>query len=228
MKRPHGVAAVLAALAGVLAACGGAPAGAPRPNVVWISVDTLRADRLSCYGNERATSPCIDAFAREALHYADMVTLLPKTGPSMATHLTGLAPCEHGVTANKLRIPDEAPTVAEALLAAGYRTAAFVSNPVLSADKGFARGFEVYREIGEEGALPELNRRFFKWAEKHDWSEPSFVWLHYIDPHGPYTPPSECAELGAYCYWNNGRVVRPPRFSRFDAPLTKEWRTVAK
>jgi arylsulfatase len=175
-------------------ACGGA-APAERAHLLLVSADALRADHLSLNGYARETSPCIDAFAREALDYGDMVTLLPKTGPSMATHLTGLAPCEHGVTANKLCIPDEAPTVAEALLAAGYRTAAFVSNPVLSADKGFARGFEVYREIGEEGALPELNRRFLKWAEKHDWSEPTFVWLHYIDPHGPYTPPSECAEL---------------------------------
>jgi len=173
-------------------ACTPAPV---RPHVILVTVDTLRPDHLSLSGYGRETSPNIDAFAAEALHFPEAVAVLPKTGPSMTTHLSGLAPCEHQVTANRIRIPDEVPLVAELFEAAGYRTAAFVSNPVLSRPKGYARGFRVFKEFTKEGGLDGLNASFLKWARKRAWDRPSFVWIHYIDPHGPYTPPGDYAEL---------------------------------
>lgn len=178
---------------GLLGACS-QPSGPPA-HVVLITVDTLRADHLSMNGYERATSPRLDAFAEEALHYEQAVAVLPKTGPAMTTHLTGRGPCQHGVTANHVMIPAEVPMVAELFKAAGYRTAAFVSNPVLSVQKGYSRGFDVYREFAKAGGLDRLNRQALKWLGKQDWVEPTFVWLHYIDPHGPYTPKGEYKAL---------------------------------
>ena len=173
----------------LLVACGGS--GEPSPHVFLITVDTLRADHLSMNGYGRETSPNLDAFAAEALHYEQAVAVLPKTGPSVTTHLTGRDPCETGVTANRILIPAQVPMVAEMFKAAGYRTAAFVSNPVLSPDKGYSRGFDKYAEFAKVGGLDEMNRRALKWMDRQEWTEPTFVWLHYIDPHGPYTPKGE-------------------------------------
>ena len=177
-----------------ITACSQPADEAPR-HVLLITVDTLRADHLSMNGYARETSPHLDAFAADALHYEQAVAVLPKTGPSITTHLTGRDPCEHGVTANRVLIPAAATLVAERFKAAGYRTAAFVSNPVLSPDKGYARGFDVYREFAKAGGLDKMNRQALKWLDKQDWSEPTFVWLHYIDPHGPYTPKDEYEHL---------------------------------
>ncbi len=190
MNVPRNLALLLAAGA---AAC--APSAPERPHVVLVTVDTLRPDHLSLDGYGRDTSPSIDAFAAAAWHFSDAVAVLPKTGPSMTTHLSGLQACEHQVSANRIRIPDEVPLVAELFAAAGYRTAAFVSNPVLSRAKGYARGFRVYREFAKEGGLDGLNASFLEWAGRKDWKRPTFVWIHYIDPHGPYTPPGEYADL---------------------------------
>ena len=184
-----------AALVAALSSVGCGPGADGRPHIVLVTVDTLRADHLSLNGYERETSPHVDAFARAAWHFPDATAVLPKTGPSVTTHLSGLHPCEHQVTANRIRIPGEVPLLAERLKTAGYRTAAFVSNPVLSRPKGYARGFDVYREFTKEGGLEDLNRRFLRWAAKDGWDTPTFVWIHYIDPHGPYTPPGEYEDL---------------------------------
>ena len=185
-----------------LAACGREP---PPPHVVLVTIDTLRADHLSLYGYARATSPEIDAFGAEALVFTDAITLLPKTAPGMATHLSGLPPCAHGVRSNPVRIPAGVPMLAERLRERGYRTAAFVANPVLAAAKGFGRGFDHFEVIeagdptsGESfvrGGTVELNARFLEWASDGDWERPTFVWLHYLDPHGPYNPPAEVEAL---------------------------------
>ena len=180
-------------LLGVLAAC--APQAGPPPHVFLITVDTLRADHLSMNGYARATSPNIDALAAEALHFEQAVAVLPKTGPSVTTHLSGLDPCAHGVTANRYQIPPQVTLVAERFAAAGYRTAAFVSNPVLAEEKGYSRGFSKYQVFAKVGGLDDMNRRALKWMEKQDWQQPTFVWLHYIDPHGPYTPKGEYRDL---------------------------------
>jgi arylsulfatase len=177
-----------AGLALALAACGGPPA----PHIVLVSADALRADHLSLFGYPRDTSPRLDAFAREASVFAQAISVIPKTAPSFATAFTGRHPEEHGVRSNFAALPAGIPLLAERLRAAGYRTAAFVSNPALAGTKGFARGFDVYELLPAEGGVARVNQAFLAFAEE-PWERPTFVWLHYIDPHGPYDPPPEHA-----------------------------------
>ncbi len=180
-------------------ACGGDGAdpvepNSKRPHIVLITADTLRADHLSCYGYAREASPDIDAFAQTATRYADAITVIPKTCPSFATMFTGLHPDEHRVRHNRVRLPDDAPRVAEVLAARGYRTAAFIGNPVLRAEVGLSRGFETYELFPEDDAVPQALEAFLEWSAQ-PWDRPTFVWIHFIDPHGPYDPPGEFAEL---------------------------------
>ena len=120
--------------------------------------------------------------------------MIPKTAPSFATIFTGRHPREHGVRSNFARLPTELPVLAEQLREAGYRTAAFVSNPALREKKGFARGFDHFELLREEQGVARVNRAFHAFAAS-DWTQPTFVWLHYIDPHGPYEPPEGMASL---------------------------------
>ncbi len=183
---------MLALIAALTAGCD-RPAAKSSPHVVLVTADALRADHLSGNGYPRATSPRLDAFARTAWSFSNAVTVLPKTGPSFVTLFSGLHPRVHLVEANRYRIPSDVPLLAERLKTAGYRTAAFVSNPVLSSGKGYARGFESYRIVDGVAAV---NGAFREWAEAA-WQSPTFVWVHYIDPHGPYTPPADLADLFA-------------------------------
>ena len=93
------------------------------------------------------------------------------------------------------------PVLAEQLKRGGYRTAAFVGNPVLRANMGYARGFDVYeRHTKNTGGVATVNDGFKRWV-RLPWSEPTFVWLHYMDPHGPYTPPAEFESLFVEDEW---------------------------
>jgi arylsulfatase A-like enzyme len=185
-----------AAVLMLVVACGGDGAVDARPHIILITSDTLRADHLSVNGYPRETSPSIDAFAGEAWHFTDAITVIPKTGPAFATMFTGLHPQQHGVRSNFEAIPETVPVLAERLADAGYRTAAFVGNPALRSGKGYARGFEHYVLFDgrrAEGVL-SVNEAFLAWAQ-NAWDRPSFVWIHYMDPHGPYTPPAEVERL---------------------------------
>ena len=179
----------------LLAACGGG-SKEPRlnqPHIVMVTSDTLRADHLSIFGYPRATSPSLDEFAVRSWHFTDAVTVIPKTGPSFVTLLTGWHSVQHGVRSNFEAIPEGLPVLPEWLKSGGYATAAFVGNPVLREGIGFSRGFDVYRLFDgkrDEG-VQSVNQAFFEWADEHDWGRPTFVWIHYMDPHGPYTPAAE-------------------------------------
>jgi arylsulfatase len=172
-----------------------AQAAAAPPDIILVTADALRADHLSINGYPRATSPTMDGFARSAWHFTEALSVIPKTGPSFATLFTGQPPSVHGVGSNRRRIPEALPVLAERLRTAGYRTAAFVGNPVLDPTKGFARGFDVYRLPSGGDGVTEVNQAFFAWAEEGPWRTPSFAWLHYIDPHGPYRPPPHLEAL---------------------------------
>ena len=165
-----------------------------RPHLVLITADTLRPDHLSQNGYPRATSPRLDAFAEGAWSFDDAVTPIPKTGPAFTTLFTGRHPEEHGVRWNFTTLPTELPLLAERLSAAGYRTAAFVGNPVLRESKGYGRGFDHYETFSKDDGVAPVNAAFFEWAAA-EWDQPSFVWIHYIDPHGPYEPPAEFEAL---------------------------------
>ena len=166
------------------------PAGGTQPptHVFLITIDTLRADHLGSSGYARATSPHLDAFAASAWRFPDAVTPVPKTGPSVTTLLSGHHPNEHGVDSNPVGIPEALPMLAERMGRAGYRTGAFVSNPVLTAAKGYDRGFETFvLEPGTDG-VERVNDAFFAWSKQAADERPTFAWIHYMDPHGPYTP----------------------------------------
>ena len=174
---------------------GGSPRVDRRPNVVLVVIDTLRADRLGVYGAERWTSPEIDRrlAARGAL-LEDAYAQAPWTIPSAISYLTGRHPGElvrGGL--DGLAIPEDVPTLAELLHAAGYRTGAFVANPTLHDGIGFARGFDTFyvapAEIASLGLHGDtVNRRVLPWLAAHG-GRPYFLYVHYLDPHDPYDNP---------------------------------------
>ena len=191
MRRP-------AACLALWLACGCGAARKPAPNLLLISVDTLRADRLACYGGPRDLGRALCALADTGTRYTWAFSTAPATAPSVASLLTGLYPRSHGVSQHARSVlADRVPTLAAALHEAGYATAAFVSNPVLERGKRLDRGFEVYddemprRERNRPGyrerAARETTDAALAWARSAP--EPRFLWVHYQDPHGPYEPP---------------------------------------
>lgn len=136
-----------ASVAALLTSACGRAAPEPRPNVVLVSIDTLRADHLGCYGYERDTSPRLDRFAERSIRYANALAPAPWTLPSHASMLTGRDPFEIGVSDIRSTIPHDVATLAELLSQAGYQTAAFVDSTrrgFVGGERGFARGFEAF------------------------------------------------------------------------------------
>jgi arylsulfatase A-like enzyme/Flp pilus assembly protein TadD len=186
----------LAALAGLgLAACGG---GVER--IVLVSVDTLRADHVGCYGAGFAHTPTLDAAAARGVRFETAISPAPLTLPSHATLLTGLDPPEHGVRHNGIfRLADDVPTLAEHLRARGFATAAFVGAFVLERRFGLARGFDRYDDRtsrrASEGGLAGYAERpadqvidaALAWLD----TAPArfFLFVHLYDPHAEYRPP---------------------------------------
>ena len=174
-----------------VAFCACAPDGAR--NVVLVTVDTLRADHLGCYGYSRPTSPRIDAFAAGAVLYERAMASAPWTVPSHASLFTGLDPFEHGAysfpaTPGMLRnvhpLESSHTTLAEALSEEGYATAAFVANAgFLHRSLGLDQGFGTYHP--ERVPAVKLNERVFEWLESHR-DERFFLFVNYMDAHWPY------------------------------------------
>jgi len=186
---------LLLALGGVIAISGAAAGwfGHGRPNVVIIVIDTLRADHLGCYGYARETSPEIDRLAGHGLLFERAIAQAPWTAPSVASLFTGNPPASHGAIGSiasrelRARLAAEQTTLAERFRAAGYRTAAFVTNPNIAHALGFGQGFETYVEqmLAPAGAVT-------RWAIEQladPDPRPLFLYLHYMDPHSDYTPP---------------------------------------
>jgi arylsulfatase A-like enzyme len=126
-----------------------APKGIPpgledAPNVILIGVDTLRADRLSCYGHTASGTPSLDALAADGVRYADMTAQASWTKPSFATIFTSLYPSSHRATGKPHRLPEAVTTLAETLAASGYHTGGLANNPSISAAFGFDQGFADY------------------------------------------------------------------------------------
>lgn len=175
------------------------------PDILLISVDTLRADRLGCYGATAVDTPAIDSLARQGVRFSNAFSPVPLTLPAHWTLHTGLEPWHHGVADNGMAadLPPGA-TLAEKLGAAGYDTAAFVSAFVLHSTFGLDRGFARYDDgPAADAALDRLAHatapadervgRALRWLQKRDRKSgrPFFLWLHLFDPHAPYDPPAE-------------------------------------
>jgi arylsulfatase A-like enzyme/Tfp pilus assembly protein PilF len=181
------------------------PAGRRQPNVLLITIDTLRPDALGWIGRTNDT-PAIDALAARGFRFPRAVTPVPLTLPAHTSIMTGLLPRRHGVRDNGQTFGTGSTTLAETLRAAGWSTAAFVSGFPLQRLFGLDHGFDHY-----DDALPEGREG---WVERFaadttaaalEWlaaaPQPWFVWVHYYDPHDPYEPPRAFwgpGERGAY------------------------------
>ena len=173
-----------------------------RLNVILVTIDTLRADRLSSYGSEQVSTPHIDRLAREGVRFSNAATTVPFTLPAHSSIMTGTYPPFHGVRENVGYYLDEtAPTLAERLSAAGWDTAGFVSAFVLDSRWGIGRGFGRYRDDFQlDPNKPSVNvgqvqrdgrdtiEEAFAWLDEPR-DQPFFLWVHLFEPHDPYTPP---------------------------------------
>ncbi|MGH7898499.1 MAG: sulfatase-like hydrolase/transferase, partial [Candidatus Binatia bacterium] len=188
-----------------------------RPNILLVTIDTLRADHCSTYGYARPTTPRLSELAASGVRFEVAYAPMATTGPSHGTMFTSLLPRSHGVLKNGLTLSDRPPTLAAALLAAGYRTAAVVSSYAVHRRFGLGRGFLTYDD-DFTGARPSLTHKVFweghevpgpfdrradetrakavDWLERQGYLEarrsalpPFFLWVHFFDPHSPYDPP---------------------------------------
>ncbi len=157
-------------------------ASPPAPNLILISLDTLRADRLGSYGYARDTTPSLDAFAARSVVFEDVLAQFPRTLESHRSLFSARYPFrEKG-----------APVLAEVLRAAGYRTAGFTGGGYVHSRFGFARGFERYEHEMPKGGLEGVAPRVVRWLEEGG-SEPFFLFVHTYDVHCPYAPPKPWA-----------------------------------
>jgi choline-sulfatase len=174
-------------------------AAMPRPsNVLIVSLDTTRPDRLPAYGYQSASMPALDRLAREGAVFERATTVAPLTLTAHTSLFTGLYPTRHGVRDNADAPLDRAhPTLAEILKGHGFRTAAFVGSSVLDKDRGLSRGFDVYGDIGAADArTPGRLRRpgnevvdaALAWLDAAA-NSPYLLWVHLYDAHAPCRPP---------------------------------------
>lgn len=177
-------------------ACGGAPEG-PRPNVILISADTLRADHVGVNGYQRETSPAIDALAARGVNFTNAYSQAPNTAPSHTSILTSLYPSVHGVLQHG-QVPDEKiVTLPEALRDAGYQTGAFTQLNGETFKPGFDTWYFIESELQSGKGLGELTM-VTDWIGER--TEPWFVFLHSYDVHLPYAPEPDYVDMWAGDY----------------------------
>jgi arylsulfatase A-like enzyme len=187
-----GLAALLVLLTGASKPIAITPA--PPRRILLITIDTLRADALSCYRAQTPGTPALDALAGDSVVFRQARSAAPWTLPALASVMTGVSPQVHLATGLGGRVPDRLTTVAEALRRAGYRTAALVSSPLLSRTAHLDQGFQEYTAFpGDPAAKPAdpdqlagLAARWLRGKEK----EKFFLWVHFYDPHTPFEAPA--------------------------------------
>lgn len=205
----RGAAVALACAACLLGAAGADPAAkdaadakgaapATHPNLLLVSIDTLRADHLGVYGYGRGTSPALDAFAKTAVVFDAAQATSSWTLPSLASTMTGVYPGTHGADTNEAKLAGGIQTLAGALSAAGYDTAGIVTHIFCTHRYGMDRGFEVFDDslVNERAAReivtsPWLTLKALHWLAERRQSgsdRPWFLWLHFFDPHFEYVP----------------------------------------
>jgi len=172
-----------------------------KPSLLLITLDTLRADYLSCNGSKKVHTPHLDRLAQGGVNFTRARTSAPLTLPAHASIMTGNYPPVHGVRDNgTYRLPDEQLTLAEVLHGQGYETAAFIGAFVLDRHFGLAQGFDVYDEgswgnvdmlenLAAERSADAVHDAFSNWLKGRAGARPFFAWVHLYDPHAPYIPP---------------------------------------
>lgn len=187
-------------------------AGPPKPNVLLITVDALRADHMGCYGYRLDTTPNIDGIAARGLRFADCTVQWPKTWPSMASLMTGAYPKTTGMRMKQRKLHESLNVMAEVFKDNGYHTGAVVANFNLGKTFNFNQGFDFFIESWEEKWREEKRYKKFRnrpglvksftdatrvtdqaveWLRSISPRTSFFLWLHYMEPHGPYVPPAE-------------------------------------
>ena len=177
--------------------CAPGPPEAPAPNaVVLVVVDTLRADAVGAYGAEGDVSPTLDGLAAGGLLFERCLATSSWTWPSTASLLTGELPPEHGLIGKDgSSISPDVPSVAEAFRQAGWATGAFVANPIMDAELGFARGFDTWEGAEDSWDAAEVPLGgAARWLEQRPADEPFFLYVHLVEPHSPYRPSDASAE----------------------------------
>jgi arylsulfatase A-like enzyme len=168
------------------------------PNIVLIGIDTWRADHVSSYGYDRATTPCIDEVAEQGAYFTRAFSTTSWTLPSFHSILTGLYVSSHGVINGQYKLAYSHNTLAEMLRERGYTTAGFISGTYLKKVFGFDQGFDVYEESVTRASLmetyqditsPQLTRLVLPWIHKNSGRR-FFLFVHYWDPHFDYIPPA--------------------------------------
>jgi arylsulfatase A-like enzyme len=211
-----------------------APSASRQHPVVLILIDTLRADHLSCYGYELPTSPNLDALAAEGVLYSRTFAPAPWTRPSCAALLSSRYPPETGVDGTFFALPEDVPILPQFLQREGYRTAGIAASVQVSAQFGFAKGFDSYdtgstylpwtgtkTAFSRLGLVPftdiyprydarELTDRALSWIERGRDRAPFFMYLHYADPHTPYQPPVDADRWREFATPLALRVDEPP------------------
>jgi arylsulfatase A-like enzyme len=200
MRTPVTASAVLLAIASCGGGQGSPPYEGPYRHVVLVSLDTTRADHLSCYGTEAASTPRLDALAAAGIRFADVTAAAPTTLASHTSLMTGSWPHTHGVVRNGFKVHQDNQMLAEVLRGAGFHTAAFLGSFALESRFDFDQGFDVF---DEEFAIlvnsdHDQNQRLAEdvtaSALRHveqvkDEVDRLFLFLQYFDPHAPYGPP---------------------------------------
>ena len=179
---------------------------APPQRILLISIDTLRADYLGCYGSQTAHTPNIDRLASESVLFENAITATPLTLPAHSSILTGRSPLQHGVIDNfGYQVGDREITLAEVLREQGFATGGFVGSFVLDSRRGIAQGFETYFDdfdtSGDSATVREANERkgdavldeALQWIRSQG-DDPFFAFIHFFDPHTPYDPPEPYRE----------------------------------
>lgn len=204
-------------------------------NVVVILLDTVRADRFSCYGYEKPTTPEIDKLAAEGLRFERCYSNSSWTLPSHASLFTGHYPVSHRATQETLVLDKRLPTLAEIFTHAGYRTFASSTSGVVAVDTGLARGFETFveafrssvrDEYEDQGRHPN-NVAVDRFLSAADASSPFFIFLNYIEAHLPYQPPDPFQSRFLDAGTSEEAVARARQLMFYDPftadnPLTEE------
>jgi arylsulfatase A-like enzyme len=174
--------------------------GALRPNVVLITIDTLRADALGLYADRNQT-PTIDGLGHEGVVFGNAHVQAPFTTASVASMLAAMYPSLLKIGEKAYSIPQEQTLFAEKLTQAGYRTGAFCANYSLTERMGIYQGFAAISVLHENASLPNTTNLLMSQAIdflNKDLKRPFFLWVHYYDPHAPYDPPESFRTLKTY------------------------------
>ncbi len=218
----------LLAVLGLSASC----SDPPPPNVILISLDTLRPDRLGSYGYDRPTSPALDKLATGGLVFEDVTSVSPWTLPSHASLFTSLYPSQHGAKDDQTRLGDGPPTLAEVFHRSAYDTAAIVNAHYLTRRYGLLRGFEDREYVSEwedPNADPPRQKKSaaqivdlaLEWIRARE-ERPFFLFLHFYDAHSDYAPDERSRELLVRPYTGlvDGSTQQLYRWRREGRPLS--------